>query len=95
MAETLLESLVLFQKIQWIVMAADKTLLEVVHTSLARACVSLLASYYVFNLDYPQAYQPLLCFLQEHLLGEMDPEPKSHEYRRLMDKLRREQGGRC
>ena len=61
-------------------LVADGLTMQLEHCDIGRACVTLLASYYVFNIEYPKPYSQFLGFMQEAVLGLRYPGTKSAEY---------------
>ena len=73
---------------------AEKTVLfEVTEFSVIEAIISIISSYYVYNVNYPKyipAYSSLL-FFQEHLLNIPEGiNKKPARYRALVNNLKRQ-----
>lgn len=48
----------------------DDNLMELPATTIGGAIVYLMAAYYVFNVEYPKPYQPLLYFFQDFIMDK-------------------------
>ena len=50
----------------------DDDLMEIPVTTIGEGLIHLMATYYVYNVDYPKAYQPLLFFFQDFIMDKAD-----------------------
>ena len=57
---------------QMLICAKNTELFEVPGETLGEGILNLMASYYVFNVDYPRKCKPLLFFFQDILLEKID-----------------------
>lgn len=58
--------------VQMFVVAENEALLELSSVSLVEGFVYLIATYYIFNVSYPNYCKPTLYFLQDVLLARPD-----------------------
>lgn len=54
------------------IVGENDNLMELPTTTIGQGLVYLMASYYVFNVDYPKPYQPLLYFIQDFIMDKAD-----------------------
>ena len=68
------------RSVKSLTMVGDGLTMQLEHCEVSRACVTLLASYYVFDIEYPRPYSQFLGFVQEAVLGVPYPGTKSAGY---------------
>ena len=76
-------------------MAEKSVIYEVTDFSVVDSIVSLLASYYIFHVNYPKSIPAsFLYFIQEYLLGVIDPAiKKPARYKAFVNSLRKSDPG--
>ena len=62
--------------IQMFICAEEDGILELPSTNIAEGITHLMAAYYVYNVQYPKAYQPLLYFFQDFLMDRVEENAK-------------------
>ena len=50
----------------------DDNLMELLVTTIGEGMVYLMAAYYVFSVEYPNPYKPLLYFFQDFVMDKAD-----------------------
>ena len=56
--------------VQVFIAGEDDDLMELPVTTIGGGIVYLMATYYVFNVEYPKPYQPLLFFFQDFIMDK-------------------------
>ena len=81
---------------QGFIVAEKSVIFEVTDFSVVESIVSLLASYYIFHVNYPKSIpaSSFLYFIQEYLLGVIDPAiKKPARYKAFVNSLRKSDPG--
>ena len=58
--------------VQMFIAGEDDNLMELPVISIGEGIVYLMAAYYVFSVEYPNPYKPLLFFFQDFIMDKAD-----------------------
>ena len=58
--------------VQMFIAGEDDNLMELPVTTIGEGIVYLMATYYVFSVEYPNPYKPLLFFFQDFVMDKPD-----------------------
>ena len=58
--------------VQMFIVGEDDQLMELPASTIDGGMVYLMAAYYVFSVEYPKSYQPLLYFIQDFIMDKAD-----------------------
>ena len=58
--------------VQMFIAGEDDNLMELPVTTISEGIVYLMAAYYVFSVEYPNPYKPLLFFFQDFVMDKTD-----------------------
>ena len=72
---------------QYIIFCEQKVLCKV--STVQAAILTMLASYYCFNLEYPSIVKNILCFFQDYILEYPDSNKRSGSYLGIVSDIKR------